>query len=442
MIKVKKDSSSLCCEPERHLKELQLISEDGKQNIRTPNHVPEIRICTCEDSIESMSNNIYSMPRRTEQMLQSPLHRNMRSAPMRFKESKNIYSEPRRNRELQKSPLHRDLQSPSLPSEDSENRELLPKRIEPKNIYSKPRRIIELLESPLHRDMRSAYMRLEESKNIYSEPRRIKELLKSPMHSDMRSSFISLENVSNNIYSEPRRTKEMMKSPLHRLNPVEESINRHSKPHLVKKLFKSPLHSASSSTSIMLQEKSKSHHEKDLQQSLIHIDSSKPSGESKNTYSQPRRIRELLLSPMPRDGLLKKSSQCVNSKSELQHSKCHKDVRPVGHKLQFREQSMNTVLERIANYFQQITAFQEISQRKIQQMGVQDFINIIGHLLANTGTLSKPLDKSNYIVQTINAMEQLNYPHKVRKSWLLMPCASLQHVLEMLNFLTDLLPME
>ncbi|KAM8715651.1 hypothetical protein ACLKA7_002666 [Drosophila subpalustris] len=394
---VNKVPSSSSCEPESlPLEKLRLISADNQENLMTLNHVPKIRICTCDDSIKS--DNIFLVPRRTKEMLQSPLHRDMRAAYMGIaNESKKVYSEPRHIKETQ-APQGDSLNLHSTKTEESEN------------ICLEPRRIKELLQSPIHRDMRAAYMgianeskkvyseprrtkgtqapqgdslnlhskKTEESENICLEPRRIKELLQSPIHRDMRAAYMGIENESKKVYSEPRRTKGIMKPALHKQASQGDSLNVHSK----------------------------------------------KTEESENICLEPRRIKELIQSPIHKDMLPKGSSQNVRRQ------------------LQFEKQARNIKLDRIANYLQLKSEFQGISQRNIQQMGLQDFINIIGHLLANTGIPLKPLDKSNYIEQTIYAMKQLNYAHKVRKSWLQCPNASLQHIVQMLDFLIDLLPMD
>ncbi|KAL7740603.1 hypothetical protein ACLKA6_009487 [Drosophila palustris] len=465
---VNKVPSSSSCEPESLLLEkLRLISAGNQENIKTLNHVPKIRICTCDDSIES--DNIFLVPRRTKEMLQSPLHRDMRAAYMGIaNESKKVYSEPRHFKGTQ-APQGDSLNLHSKKTEESEN------------ICLEPRRIKELLQSPIHRDMRAAYMgfaneskkvyseprrvaraqalqgdslnlhskKTEESENICLEPRRIKDLLQSPIHRDMRAAYMGIANESKKVYSEPRRTKGIMKPALHKQAPQGESLNLHSKkseeseniclePRRTKDLLMSPIHRDMRTIYMGIANESKKVYSeprrtKGIMKPALHKQASqgdslnvhsKKTEESENICSEPRRIKELLQSPIHKDMLPKGSSQNVRRQ------------------LQFEKQARNIKLDRIANYLQQKSEFQGISQRNIQQMGLQDFINIIGHLLANTGIPLKPLDKSNYIEQTIYAMKQLNYAHKVRKSWLQCPNASLQHIVQMLDFLMDLLPMD
>lgn len=207
-------------------------------------------------------------------------------------------------------------------------------------------------------------------------PRRTAEMLQSPLHRDMRSAYIKLDIESKNMHSEKRNYSEARR---------------------IKELIQSPWNRDTCSSSKLLYKESE-----------------------KSTHSEPRRIKELLQSPFHRE----EASQ----------------IFPVRRKLEFDKLTIDQILNRITNYLQQKPAFQGISKRNLQQMGVQDFINIISHLLSYTEIKLKSLDKSNYIEQTIYAMQQLNYPHKVLKSWLLMPSASFQHIVRLLDFLMDFVP--
>lgn len=196
------------------------------------------------------------------------------------------------------------------------------------------------------------------------------------------------EFVTKNLYSKPRRTKEMLQSPLQTKSQK----------------FVSPV--------------------------------------SSSLYSEPRRTNEMLQSPLHRSALTAlNTKRCENSKELLTPQRTEKS-RTVRRNLQYNEQAPAKITERVVNYLKETVAFQAIIKRGIQHLCVQDYKNIITHLLTFTGVPLKPLEKCNYIDITIQAMEQLGYPIKVRKSWLLMPSASLQHVMQIFDFLLDFVPIE
>lgn len=194
------------------------------------------------------------------------------------------------------------------------------------------------------------------------------------------------EVARKNLYLEPRRTTEMLQSPLH----------AKSRP------FASPV----------------------------------PSG----LHSEPRRTKEMLQSPLHRNvRTALTTKRCENSKEPLTPHHTEK-TRNVRRNLQFNEQAVEKITARIVNYLKENVAFQAIIKRGIQHLCVEDFKNIVTHLLKFTGVPLKLLNKTNYIDITIQAMEQLGYPSKVRKSWLLMPSASLQHIMQIFDFLLDFVP--
>lgn len=196
------------------------------------------------------------------------------------------------------------------------------------------------------------------------------------------------EFMTKNLYSEPRRTKEMLQSPLQTKS----------------RKFASPV--------------------------------------SSSLYSEPRRTKEMLQSPLHRNALTALTTKrCENSK-ELLTPNLPEKSRTVRRTLQFNEHAQAKITERVVNYLKGTDAFQAIIKRGIQHLCVQDFKNIITHLLTFTGVPLNPLDKTNYIDITIQAMEQLGYPLKVRKSWLLIPSASLQHIMQIFDFLLDFVPIK
>ncbi|KAH8377536.1 hypothetical protein KR093_005816 [Drosophila rubida] len=414
---------------------------EEEENVSAALCVPKVILWNCPDTHE----NNYMLPRRTEEMLQSPLHSDRRSSFIR-PEPRRLQSEPRRTKELLQSPLHKDNRSSC---------QLTPTAA--RNVALPPRRTKKLLQSPRQQATELASLKPDltdpYTKYVYSEPRRTKELLASPLHKDMRA------KASGNNHLKPCNSKKLFQSPKQcakkpqvvttpRLDLVESiSDNLYSEPRRIKELLQSPLHKDMRAQ--MLGKKAQSH--KKLSQPVEkkeHVQtpcehSIKP---ITNIYSEPRRIKELLQSPLHKDmraTMLSRATKSIYSEprrtKELLYAQNQENVTlPVRRKLQFNKLEIDSRFQRILSYLQ--TVFKSVSKRDLQQLGVQNFIIIMQHLLPLTGVAFKPLNQCNYIEQTLGVMKQLKYPHKIMRSALLMPSASLTQVLQLLDFLIELSP--
>ncbi|XP_064535330.1 kinetochore and Eb1-associated basic protein [Drosophila montana] len=228
-----------------------------------------------------------------------------------------------------------------------------------------------------------------------------------------------MEAASPNIYlrcpTEPRTTKQLLESPLH----TKQLPSSTSKKRQLKRPLPAPTINVTKCANLM--------------------------GPMSNTlYSEPRRTKELLQSPIHTNVRSASASKYpVTSVSKpTEFVMPHKENgRLPRRKLDFNKDAMKKIEDRILAYVKQITAFNSISQRGIQKMNVNELVRILSHLLAFTGVRLKPLDKENYIEQTIHAMQLLKYPHKINKSFLLVPSASAHHLMLILDFLLDFAPM-
>ncbi|XP_051858332.1 uncharacterized protein LOC127565138 [Drosophila albomicans] len=397
---------------------------ESEGNSKSAFCMPKIILLPCTDINE---DNVYLMPRRTEEMLRSPLHRDSRSSSFMTPKTMQPQLEPRRRIELLQSPLHQGKRSScKLTPEVAKHVSLQPRRTKkspakqpemlttPSKDLMEPRRTKELLKSPLHKDMRATMQNnsfnilfqtpkksaeqqqvelLESnSKNIYLEPRRIKELLQSPLHKDMRAQMLGkgTKNSHKEVQSHKKvlqsvESKENVKTPSsHVIKPIS---NIYSEPRRIKELLQSPLH-------------------KDMRAMML----PQP---SKSIYSEPRRTKELLYAQ-------NQGNEAYSARRKLQFNKQQGDLR----------------FQRILSYLRSV--FKSVSTRDLQNLGVQNFIIIMKHLLETAEVVVVPLNQSNYIEQIFKAMEQLNYPHKIMRSALLMPSASLTQVLQLLDFLIEM----
>ncbi|BFF96011.1 kinetochore and Eb1-associated basic protein [Drosophila madeirensis] len=113
-------------------------------------------------------------------------------------------------------------------------------------------------------------------------------------------------------------------------------------------------------------------------------------------------------------------------------------------RLEFRhvqgKESMGPKLERLTAYLQQeMEGWGSSTERRLRQMTIADFVSIVRHLLAHSGVAAGSLSKACYAEQLMDALQQLKYPKKVNRSWLLMPGTQhvIAHVLDLLDFLLD-----
>ncbi|XP_060655702.1 uncharacterized protein LOC132790949 [Drosophila nasuta] len=393
---------------------------ESEENSKSAYCMPKIILLPCTDINE---DNVYLMPRRTEEMLRSPLHRDSRSSSFMTPKTMQPQLEPRRRKELLQSPLQQDMRSScKLTPEEAKHVSLQPRRTKkspakqpemlttPSKDLLEPRRTKELLKSPLHKDMRATMQNNSSkilfqtpkkqnvnlfesnSKNIYSEPRRNKELLQSPLHKDMRAQMLGkgTKNSHKEVQNHKKvlqsvESKENVKTPSsHVIKPIS---NIYSEPRRIKELLQSPLH-------------------KDMRARML----PQP---SKSIYSEPRRTKELLYAQ-------NQGNEAYSARRKLQFNKQQGDLR----------------FQRILSYLRSV--FKSVSTRDLQNLGVQNFIIIMKHLLETAEVVVVPLNQSNYIEQIFKAMEQLNYPHKIMRSVLLMPSASLTQVLQLLDFLIEM----
>ncbi|SPP79307.1 kinetochore and Eb1-associated basic protein isoform X2 [Drosophila guanche] len=117
-------------------------------------------------------------------------------------------------------------------------------------------------------------------------------------------------------------------------------------------------------------------------------------------------------------------------------------------RLEFRhvqgKESMGSKLERLTAYLQQEmegwgSSSSSSTERRLRQMTIADFVSIVRHLLPHSGVAAGSLSKACYAEQLMDALQQLKYPKKVNRSWLLMPGTQhvIGHVLDLLDFLLD-----
>ncbi|XP_034668545.1 kinetochore and Eb1-associated basic protein isoform X2 [Drosophila subobscura] len=113
-------------------------------------------------------------------------------------------------------------------------------------------------------------------------------------------------------------------------------------------------------------------------------------------------------------------------------------------RLEFRhvqgKESMGPKLERLTAYLQQeMEGWGSSTERRLRQMTIADFVSIVRHLLPHSGVAAGSLSKACYAEQLMDALQQLKYPKKVNRSWLLMPGTQhvIAHVLDLLDFLLD-----
>ncbi|EDW64367.2 kinetochore and Eb1-associated basic protein [Drosophila virilis] len=227
-----------------------------------------------------------------------------------------------------------------------------------------------------------------------------------------------MEAASPNIYlrclTVPRTTQELLESPLH----AKQLPNSTSKKRQLTRHLPAPTINITKCANLM-------------------------GPISKTLYSEPRRTRELLQSPLHTNVRSASASKCPGtsvSKSNEFLMPHRENGRLPRRRLDFNKDAMMKMEARFLAYIEQIAAFNSISKRGILKMNVNELVRILSHLLAFTGVRLQPLGKENYIEQTIKAMQLLKYPHKINKSCLLVPSASAHHLMLILDFLLDLAP--
>ncbi|XP_022225321.2 kinetochore and Eb1-associated basic protein [Drosophila obscura] len=113
-------------------------------------------------------------------------------------------------------------------------------------------------------------------------------------------------------------------------------------------------------------------------------------------------------------------------------------------RLEFRhvqgKESMGPKLERLAAYLQQeLEGWGSSTKQRLRQMTIADFVSIVRHLLPHSGVAAGSMSNVCYAEPLMDALQQLKYPKKVNRSWLLMPGTQhvIAHVLDLLDFLLD-----
>ncbi|KAH8249757.1 hypothetical protein KR032_012078, partial [Drosophila birchii] len=109
----------------------------------------------------------------------------------------------------------------------------------------------------------------------------------------------------------------------------------------------------------------------------------------------------------------KPPSKLTNTKRNLFHQK----------------EALRQKLERITEEWPRVTEPQ-------QRQRIVDFVNLC---LPSAGVECSPLSRECYVSQLMEALQQLQYPRDVNKTWLRMPKSqkAMSHVLEILHFLLD-----
>ncbi|KAH8389429.1 hypothetical protein KR200_009494, partial [Drosophila serrata] len=109
----------------------------------------------------------------------------------------------------------------------------------------------------------------------------------------------------------------------------------------------------------------------------------------------------------------KAPSKLANTKRNLFHQK----------------DALRQKLERITEEWQRMT------EPQVRQL-IVDFVNLC---LPSTGAECSHLSKDSYVSQMMEALQQLQFPREVNKTWLRMPKSqkAMSHVLEILRFLLD-----
>ncbi|XP_026844356.1 kinetochore and Eb1-associated basic protein isoform X2 [Drosophila persimilis] len=113
-------------------------------------------------------------------------------------------------------------------------------------------------------------------------------------------------------------------------------------------------------------------------------------------------------------------------------------------RLEFRhdqgKESVGPKLKRLTAYLQhELEGWGSSTEQRLRQMTIADFVSIVRHLLPLSGATVGSMSKACYAEQLIEALQQLKYPKKVNRTWLLMPGTQhvIGHVLDLLDFLLD-----
>ncbi|XP_017859132.1 PREDICTED: uncharacterized protein LOC108611161 [Drosophila arizonae] len=209
---------------------------------------------------------------------------------------------------------------------------------------------------------------------------------------------------------------------LHQLRSPRKHFECFTEPRRIEELLKSPLHFKEVANC--------------PSKSLNAVGSA-----SKGICMQPRSTKELKQSPLhlvSKQLQTRSASKSTDFLSPYTHPK--ECGRPFGRKLDFTKEILMQMETRIVSYLRNLKDFQTMVKPGLQKVSLNDFMHILSHLIRFTGIRLKPFDRDNQIEQSILAMRQLKYPYKVNKSWMLVPSASFQNVLLMFDFLLDFAP--
>ncbi|XP_023031659.2 kinetochore and Eb1-associated basic protein [Drosophila willistoni] len=98
-------------------------------------------------------------------------------------------------------------------------------------------------------------------------------------------------------------------------------------------------------------------------------------------------------------------------------------------------------IKELASQLRQVHGLQSITESKLRQLTIMDFLSILNHTLPWSGAIARDfrLDKSSYVSETVKALERLKYPHKVSKTYLKMPGTrhGLNATIDIIEFLVD-----
>ncbi|XP_068151439.1 kinetochore and Eb1-associated basic protein isoform X2 [Drosophila tropicalis] len=105
------------------------------------------------------------------------------------------------------------------------------------------------------------------------------------------------------------------------------------------------------------------------------------------------------------------------------------------------EPVMTNKIKHLASQLQQVRGLQNITESKLRQLTIVDFLKILNHTLPWSGAIARDftLDKSNYVSETVKALKRLKYPYKVSQSYLKMPGTrhGLNSTIDIIEFLVD-----
>ncbi|XP_032592037.2 uncharacterized protein LOC116805258 isoform X2 [Drosophila grimshawi] len=410
-----------------------------KNQLRLPMHPPTITTDEDFDLLDSLVKNSRGEPRRIAELLKSPLHCATSSASKipstHASKSKANLVRPSPRNQMDKN-IHK-LKSVSTSASQSDD--VLRYRTFLRSTTG-PRSTDELRQSQLQ-------MKYKPVSTVN------KNQLRLPMHPPTITpdeDFDLLDSLAKNSRGEPRRIEELLKSPLHCATSSASKIHSHaskSKANLVRpsprnqmgkiihKLKSLPASASQSDDVAGVSTSNKNQLRLPMPPPRITTDEDFDLLDSlaKNSRGEPRRIEELLKSPLHCAST--KNIRSVPATSKIPSATALVCV--PRRKLDFGKKTVRKDGERTLNYLKQIPDFRMILKRGLHTMNVDDFVGITNHLLSLAGSQLK-LNKDNYIEQTICAMQLIKYPFKISQSVLRIPSLYFRSVIRIFDFLLEI----